>query len=483
MGDKKDPKLDKQHSEILKQLLQLPENRFCADCTTQAPRWASTNLGVFLCIRCSGIHRNLGVHISTVRSTTLDTWTPREIELIKSRGNEFGKRYYEACVPRDVVRPDANDTAAVEKWIRNKYEKKVYMRREDGGLGGVMPQKVRRHPTRQRGSAHSRSAPSDRPSAYRDPPSYNDRTYDRQGPYNHRGHPSETVGPYNRTPGPQVAQFPPEPVPIVGGGMNESVQKISEMGFDPAEAAAMIARCDGNVEAAIEMLLADPAHKTHEGPTPRPSPYPAVGGRNSGSSRGRVPPQRGPPPPPSKPVAQESLIDFGFDDQPQARPTGSNAVGTASAVKEAPATGVAGDDFADFSAFESVEATQQLNPTGGAGNQAKPKTGADLLNQIASLYASTPEQASQSTQPPATQSNHGTSTDGEGQWWGANNATTVEAATNPVSATGAPKTGTQQPASVAQSAPPKDAFDDIFGGSKNLDSMFSNFNSTGKKTG
>jgi len=51
-----------------------------------------------------------------VRSTTLDTWTPREIELIRSRGNEFGRNYYEACVPRDVVRPDANDTAAVEKW-------------------------------------------------------------------------------------------------------------------------------------------------------------------------------------------------------------------------------------------------------------------------------------------------------------------------------------------------------------------------------
>jgi len=79
-----------------------------------------------------------------------------------------------------------------------------------------MPQKVRRNPTRERGSAHSRFAPSDRQSAYRDPPSYHDRNYDRQGPYNDRGRPSETVGPYNRNPRPQVAQFPPEPVPIVG---------------------------------------------------------------------------------------------------------------------------------------------------------------------------------------------------------------------------------------------------------------------------
>lgn len=90
------------------------------------------------------------------------------------------------------------------------------MRKEDGGLGGVMPQKARRHPTRQQGSAYSRSAPSDRPSTYRDPLSYDNRTYNRPGQYNHRGRASETGGPYDRTPGPRVTQFPPEPELIVG---------------------------------------------------------------------------------------------------------------------------------------------------------------------------------------------------------------------------------------------------------------------------
>lgn len=51
---------------FLQELLKEEENKYCADCETKQPRWASWNLGVFLCIRCAGLHRNLGVHISKV---------------------------------------------------------------------------------------------------------------------------------------------------------------------------------------------------------------------------------------------------------------------------------------------------------------------------------------------------------------------------------------------------------------------------------
>jgi hypothetical protein len=56
------------------------------------PRWASWNLGLFFCIRCAGIHRNLGVHISRVKSVNLDTWTPQQVAV--SQGSTSGEVGY-----------------------------------------------------------------------------------------------------------------------------------------------------------------------------------------------------------------------------------------------------------------------------------------------------------------------------------------------------------------------------------------------------
>ncbi len=52
----------------LAKLLEQPENRNCLDCGTKAPKWASLNIGCFMCIDCSGIHRKIGTHITKVRA-------------------------------------------------------------------------------------------------------------------------------------------------------------------------------------------------------------------------------------------------------------------------------------------------------------------------------------------------------------------------------------------------------------------------------
>ncbi|XP_026080692.1 stromal membrane-associated protein 1-like, partial [Carassius auratus] len=88
------------------------------------PRWASWNLGVFICIRCAGIHRNLGVHISRVKSVNLDQWTPEQILSVQSMGNTKARQLYEAHLPENFRRPQTDQ--AVEFFIRDKYERKKY---------------------------------------------------------------------------------------------------------------------------------------------------------------------------------------------------------------------------------------------------------------------------------------------------------------------------------------------------------------------
>lgn len=113
------------YQAVLNSLLALEENKYCADCESKGPRWASWNLGIFICIRCAGIHRNLGVHISKVKSVNLDQWTQEQVQSVQEMGNAKAKRLYEAFLPECFQRPETDQSAEI--FIRDKYDKKKYI--------------------------------------------------------------------------------------------------------------------------------------------------------------------------------------------------------------------------------------------------------------------------------------------------------------------------------------------------------------------
>ncbi|KAI8476669.1 MAG: hypothetical protein J3K34DRAFT_455561 [Monoraphidium minutum] len=85
----------------LERLRAVSGNRRCADCGAQDPDWASLNLGVLLCIECSGVHRQLGVQVSKVRSCTLDVrvWEPQVVGVVEAIGNDASNAVWEAAMP------------------------------------------------------------------------------------------------------------------------------------------------------------------------------------------------------------------------------------------------------------------------------------------------------------------------------------------------------------------------------------------------
>lgn len=102
-------------------------NNVCNDCGTQGTRWVSVNHGVFVCIRCSGIHRSIGTHVTKVKSTNLDKWTRAEIGVMLQLGNQRGKPLWEAKLPKGTKAPTPDsDDNVVRAFITQKYEDKAF---------------------------------------------------------------------------------------------------------------------------------------------------------------------------------------------------------------------------------------------------------------------------------------------------------------------------------------------------------------------
>mmetsp|Transcript_18981 Transcript_18981/g.48940 ORF Transcript_18981/g.48940 Transcript_18981/m.48940 type:complete len:307 (+) Transcript_18981:126-1046(+) len=115
----------------------LEGNSSCADCGRPAPDWAAVNHGVVICIRCAGVHRKLGSHISTVLSLSLDSWDAKQLSAMHAkRGNLAVNQKLEARLPsgfrKDVLRGDNVQT--LENFVRSKYEFGSFLADGDGKL-------------------------------------------------------------------------------------------------------------------------------------------------------------------------------------------------------------------------------------------------------------------------------------------------------------------------------------------------------------
>uniref|UniRef100_A0A8C3AI22 ArfGAP with GTPase domain, ankyrin repeat and PH domain 2 n=1 Tax=Cyclopterus lumpus TaxID=8103 RepID=A0A8C3AI22_CYCLU len=102
-------------------------NHLCVDCEAPNPTWASLNLGALICIECSGIHRNLGTHLSRVRSLDLDDWPGELTQVLAAIGNHMANNIWESCTQGRTKPTPTATREERESWIRAKYEQRAFV--------------------------------------------------------------------------------------------------------------------------------------------------------------------------------------------------------------------------------------------------------------------------------------------------------------------------------------------------------------------
>ncbi|KAF9804197.1 hypothetical protein SFRURICE_020625 [Spodoptera frugiperda] len=116
-------KQDDKNLEILRELISLNGNKYCLDCNQRGPTYVNSTIGSFVCSKCSGMLRGL-TPPHRVKSISMATFTPEEIEFIKARGNDYCRRVWLGLYEGESV--NFTDEQSVKDFMSDKYEKKRY---------------------------------------------------------------------------------------------------------------------------------------------------------------------------------------------------------------------------------------------------------------------------------------------------------------------------------------------------------------------
>lgn len=109
-------------SKVFDRLRQHPSNKLCFDCSNRNPTWTSVPFGVLLCMECSSVHRNLGVHISFVKSSNLDAWQRIQLRNFKFGGNQAAEAFFRKNGGSQYLNESVDAKAKYESNVAKKYK-------------------------------------------------------------------------------------------------------------------------------------------------------------------------------------------------------------------------------------------------------------------------------------------------------------------------------------------------------------------------